>query len=88
MYSASAFSRFSGMAMMYWGFRSSILGLSGIVDVSMVSRKQGDYERRIKLKAADTNAAIEGTSSAHLEAMITVCDDHSTINNIDPAATT
>lgn len=51
-------------------------GISGIVDGSMVSRKQGDYERGRKLMTADTNAAIKGTLSAHPDAETTVCDAH------------
>jgi len=63
-------------------------GISGIVDGSMVSRKQGDYERGTKLMTADTNAATEGTLSAHPDAEITVSDAHASMNNIDPVATT
>ena len=59
-------------------------GISGIVDGSMVSRKQGDYERGRKLMAADTNAAIEGILSAYPDAEITVSDAHGGMNNIDP----
>jgi len=60
-------------------------GISGIFDGSMVSRKQGDYERGRKLMTADTNAAIKGTLSAHPDAETTVCDTHGSLNNIDPA---
>lgn len=63
-------------------------GISGIVDGSMVSRKQGDYERGTKLMTVDTNAAIKGTLTAHPDDEITVCDAHGTMNNIDPAVTT
>jgi len=37
MYSASAFSRLSGMAMTYWGFRSRMLGLSAARNETAVS---------------------------------------------------
>lgn len=63
-------------------------GISGIVDGSMVSRKQGDYERGRKLMTADTNAAIKGKLSAHPDAEITVCHAHGSMNNIDPAVST
>lgn len=59
-------------------------GISGIVDGTMVSRKQGDYERGRKLMAADTNACIEGILSVHPDAEITVSDAHGGMNNIDP----
>ena len=59
-------------------------GISGIVDGSMVSRKQGDYERGRKLMAADTNACIEGILDAYPKAEITVSDAHGGMNNIDP----
>ena len=60
-------------------------GISGIVDGSMVSRKQGDYEGGRKLMTADTNAAIKGTLSAHPDTETTVRDAHGSMNNIDPA---
>jgi len=63
-------------------------GVSGIVDGSMVSREQGDYERERKLIVADTNAAIKGTLSAHPDAETTVCDTHGSMNSIDPAVST
>jgi len=63
-------------------------GISGIVYGSMVSRKQGDYERGRKLMTADTNAAIKGTLSTHPDTENTVCDNHDTMNNIDPAVNT
>lgn len=59
-------------------------GISGIVDGSMVSRSQGDYERGRKLMAKDTNAAIEAILEEDPEAEITVCDAHGSMNNIDP----
>lgn len=57
-------------------FRVEMDGINGIVDGSMVSRKQGDYERGRKPMAADTTAAIEGTLSVHTDAEVTVCDAH------------
>jgi len=59
-------------------------GISGIVDATMTSRAQPDYERGRRLMAADVNAAIEGILSADPEAQITVCDGHGGMNNIDP----
>ena len=59
-------------------------GISGIVDGTMVSRKQGDYERGRKLMAQDTNAAIEAILEVEPDAEITVCDAHGGMNNIDP----
>jgi len=63
-------------------------GISGIVDGSMVSRKQGDYERGRKLMTDDTNDTTKGTLSAHPDTEITVSDAHGTMNNIDPAVST
>ena len=60
-------------------------GISGIVDGTMVSRKQGDYERGRKLMALDTNACIEGILNAYPKAEITVSDAHGGMNNIDPS---
>jgi len=62
--------------------------IRGIVDGSMVSRKQGDYERGRKLMTADTNAATKGTLNAHPDAETTVCDAHDTMNNINTAVST
>ena len=59
-------------------------GISGIVDGSMVSSSQHDYEKGRKLMAADTNAAIEGILEADPQAEITVCDAHGAMNNINP----
>ena len=59
-------------------------GISGIVDGTMVSRKQGDYERGRKLMAFDTNACIEGILDSYPKAEITVSDAHGGMNNIDP----
>ena len=61
-----------------------IEGISGIVDATMTSRAQPDYERGRKLMAADVNAAIEGILSVDPDAEITVCDAHGGMNNIDP----
>jgi D-amino peptidase len=60
-------------------------GISGIVDGTMVSRKQGDYEKGRALMAQDVNAAIEGILSVG-SAEITVCDAHGGMNNILPEA--
>ena len=57
-------------------------GISGIVDGSMVSRKQGDYEGGRKLMTADTNAAIKGTLSARPDPEITVCNAHGSMKQI------
>jgi len=59
-------------------------GISGIVDGSMVSSKEHDYQIGRKLMAADTNAAIEGILDTHPDAEITVCDAHGSMNNILP----
>lgn len=59
-------------------------GISGIVDSTMVSRSQGDYERGRKLMVGDVNATIEGILNIDSEAEITVCDAHGGMNNIDP----
>jgi len=60
-------------------------GISGIVDATMVSRSQGDYEKGRALMAQDVNAAIEGILSVG-PAEITVCDAHGGMNNILPEA--
>ncbi|MCW4048609.1 MAG: M55 family metallopeptidase [Candidatus Bathyarchaeota archaeon] len=59
-------------------------GISGIVDGSMVSSKQGDYAKGRKLMAEDVNAAIEGILSVNPKAEITICDAHGAMNNILP----
>lgn len=59
-------------------------GISGIVDGSMVSNKQHDYEKGRQLMTQDTNAAIEGILTVHPDAEITVCDAHGSMNNIIP----
>ncbi len=59
-------------------------GISGIVDGSMVSNKEHDYQLGRKLMAADTNAAIQGILDTHPTAEITVCDAHGAMNNILP----
>jgi len=60
-------------------------GISGIVDGTMTSRTQGDYEKGRALMAEDVNAAIEGVLSLG-PAEITVCDAHGGMNNILPEA--
>ena len=60
-------------------------GISGIVDASMVSNKQHDYEKGRKLMAEDVNAAINGIQATDPKAEITVCDAHGNMNNINPA---
>jgi D-amino peptidase len=59
-------------------------GISGIVDSSMVSSKEHDYQTGRKLMAEDTNAAIQGILDTHPDAEITVCDAHGSMNNILP----
>jgi D-amino peptidase len=59
-------------------------GISGIVDGSMTSRKQQDYEKGRKLMASDVNAAIKGILDIDPQAEITVCDAHGSMNNINP----
>jgi D-amino peptidase len=58
-------------------------GISGIVDGSMTSRKELDYEKGRKLMAEDVNAAIDGILSLG-SAQITVSDAHGNMNNINP----
>jgi len=58
-------------------------GISGIVDGTMTSRKEPDYEKGRKLMAEDVNAAIEGILSRG-PAQITVSDAHGGMNNINP----
>jgi D-amino peptidase len=60
-------------------------GISGIVDNTMTSRSEGDYEKGRALMAGDVNAAIEGILSLG-PAEITVCDAHGGMNNILPEA--
>lgn len=60
-------------------------GISGIVDNTMTSRSQGDYEKGRALMVGDVNAAIEGILSFG-QAEITVSDGHGGMNNIDPEA--
>ena len=60
-----------------------IEGISGIVDNSMTSRSQGDYEKGRALMVGDVNAAIEGILSVG-PAGITVSDAHGSMNNINP----
>ena len=59
-------------------------GISGIVDRTMVSRTEGDYEKGRQLMVGDVNAAIEGILSVDPEAIIKVCDGHGGMNNINP----
>ena len=59
-------------------------GISGIVDGSMVSNKQHDYEKGRKLMVEDVNAAIRGILASDPKAEITVCDAHGSMNNINP----
>ncbi len=59
-------------------------GISGIVDRTMTSRTEGDYEKGRQLMAGDVNAAIEGILSVDSEATIKVCDGHGGMNNINP----
>lgn len=59
-------------------------GISGIVDRTMTSRTEGDYEKGRQLMAGDVNAAIEGILSVDPEAIIKVCDGHGGMNNINP----
>jgi D-amino peptidase len=59
-------------------------GISGIVDSSMVSSKQHDYEKGRKLMTSDVNAVIKGILETDLGAEITVCDAHGSMNNIIP----
>jgi D-amino peptidase len=61
-------------------------GISGIVDRSMVSSQERDYERGRKLMVGDVNACIEGILDVYPDAEITVCDAHGSMNNIDPEA--
>lgn len=60
-----------------------IEGISGIVDNTMTSRTQGDYEKGRALMVGDVNAAIEGILSVG-PAEITVSDAHGGMNNINP----
>jgi D-amino peptidase len=59
-------------------------GISGIVDGSMISSQQHNYENGRKLMASDVNAAIKGILETDPEAEITVCDAHASMNNINP----
>lgn len=59
-------------------------GISGIVDKTMVSRTEGDYEKGRQLMVGDVNAAVEGILSVDSEAIIKVCDGHGGMNNINP----
>ena len=59
-------------------------GISGIVDRTMVSRTEGDYEKGRQLMVGDVNAAIEGILSVDPNAIIKVCDGHGGMNNINP----
>jgi D-amino peptidase len=59
-------------------------GISGIVDRTMTSRTEPDYEKGRQLMAGDVNAAIEGILSVDPEAVIKVCDGHGGMNNINP----
>ena len=61
-----------------------IEGISGVVDATMASRSQPDYERGRALMVGDVNAAIEGVLEVEPEAEVTVCDGHGGMNNIDP----
>lgn len=58
-------------------------GISGIVDSTMVTRTQNDYEQGRKLMTQDVNAAIKGILQVHPDAEITVCDGHGGMNNIN-----
>ncbi len=58
-------------------------GISGIVDTTMTSRTQPDYEKGRQLMVKDVNACIEGVLLAG-PAEITVCDAHGGMNNINP----
>lgn len=58
-------------------------GISGIVDRTMVSRAEADYEKGRKLMVEDVNAAIDGVLSVG-QAEIVVTDGHGGMNNIDP----
>ena len=58
-------------------------GISGIVDNTMTSRTQPDYEKGRQLMAKDVNACIEGILTAG-PADIIVCDAHGGMNNINP----
>jgi D-amino peptidase len=60
-----------------------IEGISGIVDGTMTSRTQGDYEKGRALMVGDVNAAIEGILSVG-PSEITVSDAHGGMNNINP----
>lgn len=60
-----------------------IEGISSIVDNTMTSRSQGDYEKGRALMVGDVNAAIEGILSVG-PAEITVSDAHGDMNNINP----
>jgi D-amino peptidase len=60
-------------------------GISGIVDTTMTSRTQPDYEKGRTLMVKDVNACIEGILQVG-PAEITVCDGHGGMNNIDPEA--
>ncbi len=62
-----------------------IEGISGVVDRTMTSRTQGDYEKGRALMVGDVNAAIEGILSVG-PAEITVSDAHGGMNNIIPEA--
>jgi D-amino peptidase len=59
-------------------------GISSIVDNSMTSSKQHDYEKGRKLMVEDINAAIKGILEKDPKAEITVCDAHGSMNNINP----
>jgi D-amino peptidase len=58
-------------------------GISGIVDNTMTSRTQPDYEKGRTLMVKDVNACIEGMLQGG-PAEITVCDGHGGMNNINP----
>lgn len=58
-------------------------GISGIVDTTMTSRTQPDYEKGRQLMVKDVNACIEGILQVG-PAEITVCDAHGGMNNINP----
>lgn len=58
-------------------------GISGIVDNTMTSRTQPDYEKGRNLMVEDVNAAIEGILSVS-DAEIVVSDAHGGMNNLNP----
>ena len=61
-----------------------IEGISGIVDGTMTSRAQPDYEKGRALMVGDVNAAIDGVLKVDPDAEVTVCDAHGGMNNINP----